>query len=43
MSAYPKETGRWTKVRSWAVGIGVWWFVLGLIYMVVTGQLGRPN
>ena len=43
MSLYPKETRGWAKARFWMVGIGAWWFVLGLMYMVVTGQLGRPN
>ena len=41
MTANLKPVGVWYRVRYWAVGIGAWWFVLGLLYLMVTGQLGR--
>ena len=41
MTANLKPIGGWSRGRYWIVGIGAWWFVLGLLYLMVTGQLGR--
>lgn len=41
MSSYLKEIRGWRKVGSWVVVIGAWWFVLGLLFLMLTGQLGR--
>jgi hypothetical protein len=38
MNANSDQARGWRKVRSWIVTIGACWFVVGMVYLMLTGQ-----
>ena len=31
----------WRRVRNWIVNLGACWFVIGILYLMLTGQFWR--
>ncbi len=31
----------WHRVRNWIVNLGAAWFVIGMLYLMLTGQFSR--
>ncbi len=31
----------WQRVRTWIVNVGAAWFVIGILYLMLTGQFTR--